>query len=282
MVVALFVGALLGYASARAIDALGWRFQRQAAARLARAEIRRLRGLLGPAGAPGDPAAGGAVLELLAAASGLPVRLHSAVERLLRRDGGLFADDALVLLLRLEDALRALEAELDRVWQTAMADAADEALRAPGATRDGGLFADEALVLLLRLEDALRALEAELDRVWQTAMADAADEALRAPGRDGGHRDGAPRGAGQVAGHIAPAAPAPGRAAAVRCLRAAQEVRAILDALEVAIAPPPGWRTRVRLRLASAARGSARVLRQRVAADLAADARTASSSELSA
>ncbi len=234
---ALFVGALLGYAAARAIDAMGWRVQRQAAARLARAEVRRLRGLLGPAGAPGDPAAGGAVLELLAAASGLPVRLHSAVERLLRRDVG--------------------------------------------------LFADEALVLLLRLEDALRALEAELDRVWQTAMADAADEALRAPGRDGGHRDGAPRGAGQVAGHIAPAAPAPGRAAAVRCLRAAQEVRAILDALEVAIAPPPGWRTRVRLRLASAARGSARVLRQRVAADLAADARTASaraasSSELSA
>jgi hypothetical protein len=230
VVVALFVGALLGYASARAIDALGWRFQRQAAARLARAEIRRLRGLLGPAGAPGDPAAGGAVLELLAAASGLPVRLHSAVERLLRRDGGLFADDALVLLLRLEDALRALEAELDRVWQTAMADAADEALRAPGATRDGGMT----------------------------------------------------RGVGQVAGHIAPPAAGPGRAAAVRCLRAAQEVRAILDALEVAIAPPPGWRVRVRLRLASAARGAARVLRHRMAPDLAADARAAPSSEASA
>ena len=82
---ALFVGALLGYAAARAIDAMGWRVQRQAAARLARAEVRRLRGLLGPAGAPGDPAAGGAVLELLAAASGLPVRLHSAVERKVKR-----------------------------------------------------------------------------------------------------------------------------------------------------------------------------------------------------
>jgi hypothetical protein len=137
--VALFVGALLGYASARGIDALGGRFQRQAAARLARAEVRRLRTLLGPAGAPGDLAGGGAVLELLSAAAGLPVRLHSAVERLLRRDGGLFADDALVLLLRLEDALRALEAELERVWQSAMADAADEALRAPaaGAARGG-------------------------------------------------------------------------------------------------------------------------------------------------
>ena len=57
VVVALFVGALLGYAAARAIDALGWRVQRQAAARLARAEVRRLRTLLGPAGSPGDPAA---------------------------------------------------------------------------------------------------------------------------------------------------------------------------------------------------------------------------------
>ena len=229
MIVALFVGALLGYAAARAIDALGGRFQRQAAARLARAEVRRLRALLGPAGAPGDPAAGSAVLELLTAASGLPVRLHSAVERLLRRDGGLFVDDALVLLLRLEDALRALEAELDRVWQSAMADAADEALRAPAA--------------------------------------------------------GMARATGPVAGHIAPASMSgPGRAAAVRCLRAAQEVRAILDALEVAIAPPPGWVTRIRLRLASAARGSARALRHGLpSADMAPDARAAaSSSELSA
>lgn len=211
VVVALFVGALLGYAAARGIDALGWRVQRQNAARLARAEVRRLRMLLGPAGASGDLAAGGAVLELLAAASGLPVRLHSAVERLLRRDGGLFGDDALVLLLRLEDALRALEAELDRVWQTAMADAADEAVRTPLGGRVG--------------------------------MAD-----------------------GQVAGHIAPAAAmtGAGRAAAVRCLRAAQEVRAILDALEVAIVPAPGWRARGRAGLAQAVRNAVGALRPRV------------------
>ncbi len=227
VVVALFVGALLGYAAARAIDALGGRFQRQAAERLARAEVRRLRGLLGPAGAPGDPATG-AVFELLAAASGLPVRLHSAVERLLRRDGGLFGDDA--------------------------------------------------LVLLLRLEDALRALEAELDRVWQTALADAADEAARAPAREGGQRDGA-RGVGQVAGHIAPADAGPARAAAVRCLRAAQEVRAILDALEVAIAPPPPWTVRARRR-AAAALGSVRGLRRGMGAEVAPEPRPAS--ELSA
>jgi hypothetical protein len=218
--VALFVGALLGYASARGIDALGGRFQRQAAARLARAEVRRLRTLLGPAGAPGDLAGGGAVLELLSAAAGLPVRLHSAVERLLRRDGGLFADDALVLLLRLEDALRALEAELERVWQSAMADAADEALRAPAAGAARG-------------------------------------------------------GAGAVAGHIAPpGAAGPGRAAAVRCLRAAQEVRGLLDALEVEIAPPPPWRVRARQWAARSAAAPARVLRGGMpSADVAGDAR---------
>jgi hypothetical protein len=224
VVVALFVGALLGYAAARAIDALGARFQRQAAARLARAEVRRLRGLLGPAGNAGAP--GGAVLELLAAASGLPVRLHSAVERLLRRDGGLFADDALVLLLRLEDALRALEAELDRVWQASMADAADEALRVPTAA--------------------------------------------------------AARSTGPVAGHITPAAVAPGRAAAVRCVRAAQEVRAILDALEVAIAPPPAWPTRVRLTVAAVTRRSARALRLGLTAKRGGDAHAGAASEISA
>jgi hypothetical protein len=225
VVVALFVGALLGYAAARAIDALGARFQRQAAMRLARAEVRRLRALLGPVGAPGDPGVGSAALELLAAASGLPVRLHSAVERLLRRDGGLFADDALVLLLRLEDALRALEAELDRVWQTAMADAADAALRAPSA----------------------------------------------AVGRE----------AGTVAGHIGPAA-GPGRAAAVRCVRAAQEVRLLLDALEAATTPL-GWSARGRTRLAAVRRRIARSLRTRVPSpELTADVRAPSSSELSA
>jgi hypothetical protein len=221
--VALFVGALLGYAAARAIDALGARFQRHAATRLARAEVRRLRALLGPAGAAGDPLAGGAVLELLAAASGLPVRLHSAVERLLRRDGGLFADDALVLLLQLEDALRALEAELDRVWQSAMADAADEALlRAPAA-----------------------------------------------PGRGG-----------PVAGHIAPAGGGLGQAAAVRCLRAAQEVRRLLDALEVAIAPPPPWTTRLRLRTALTARELRGALGRRMRADAAADTAAPASREM--
>lgn len=224
---ALFVGALLGYAAARAIDALGGRFQRQSALRLARAEVRRLRGLLGPAGAPGDPPIGGAVLELLSAASGLPVRLHSAVERLLRRDGGLFADDALVLLLRLEDALRALEAELDRVWQTAMADAADEAMRTPVP---GGV-----------------------------------------------------RGMGAVAGHIAPAASGPGRGAAMRCLRAAQEVRAILDALEVAIAPPPRWTVRARARGTTALRRTLGALRRGMPTpDIAAEAHAPPSSELSA
>jgi hypothetical protein len=73
----------------------------------------------------------------------------------------------------------------------------------------------------------------------------------------------------------------------VRCLRAAQEVRAVLDALEVAIAPPAPWPTRarrgVRRGIAAAARGSARALRRGIPArDIAADARRAPSSEFSA
>jgi hypothetical protein len=65
-------------------------------------------------------------------------------------------------------------------------------------------------------------------------------------------------------------------------VRAAQEVRAILDALEVATAPPPPWPTRARRGLVAAARGSARVLRRGLPRpDVAADAPARAPSELS-
>ena len=179
VVVALFVGLLAGYATARAIDAQGWRIQRRAAERLARAEVRRLRALLGPGGGSAD-----AALALLATAGGAPVRLHSAVERLLRRDVGLLTDTALVLLLQLDDALRVLEAALERVWQDSMAEAAAEAM-APMAA--GG-------AVVTRLDDG-GDVTARLTPAGGT----------RIPG-DGG---------------------AAGRAAATRCLRAAQEVLAL-------------------------------------------------------
>jgi hypothetical protein len=60
----------------------------------------------------------------------------------------------------------------------------------------------------------------------------------------------------------------------VRCLRAAQEVRALLDALEVEIAPPPPWRVRARQWAARSAAAPARVLRGGMpSADVAGDAR---------
>jgi hypothetical protein len=89
------------------------------------------------------------------------------------------------------------------------------------------------------------------------------------------------REAGTVAGHIGPAA-GPGRAAAVRCVRAAQEVRLLLDALEAATTPL-GWSARGRTRLAAVRRRIARSLRTRVPSpELTADVRAPSSSELSA
>ena len=203
VVVTLFVGVLAGYATARAIDAQGWRIQRRAAERLARAEVRRLRALLGP-----GPGGGGAdsALALLATAGSAPVRLHSAVERLLRRDVGLLTDAALVLLLQLDDALRMLERELERVWQDSMAEAAAEALQ---PTAVGG-------AVVTRME-AGGDVAARLAPAGGTPV-----------GTDGG---------------------AAGRAAAVRCLRAAHEVRTLLDGLEAATAPRPGWTTRLRSRL---------------------------------
>jgi hypothetical protein len=202
VMVTLFVGLLAGYATARAIDAQGWRIQRRAAERLARAEVRRLRALLGPGGGGAD-----AALALLATAGGAPVRLHSAVERLLQRDVGLLSDAALVLLLQLDDALRTLEGALERVWQDSMAEAAAEAVR-PQAAAGGG-----ALV---------------------TRMEVGADVAARLT----------PSGAAPV-----PDAGAAGRAAAARCLRAAHEVRTLLDGLEAATAPRPTLAARVLARL---------------------------------
>jgi hypothetical protein len=212
VVVTLFVGLLAGYATARAIDAQGWRIQRRAAERLARAEVRRLRALLGPTGGGTD-----AALALLATVGAAPVRLHSAVERLLRRDVGLLSDAALVLLLQLDDALRALEGALERVWQDAMTETAAEALR----PADAGATAGAVVTRLVNDE---------------------------------------------VAARLAPPAPPPpsaGRTAAARCLHAAQEVRALLDALEAATAERPSWparlRARVRARLGAGAAPADRV-----------------------
>ena len=204
VVVTLFVGVLAGYATARAIDAQGWRIQRRAAERLARAEVRRLRTLLGPAGGGAD-----AALALLAMAGGAPVRLHSAVERLLQRDVGVLSDAALVLLLQLDDALRVLERELERVWQDTMAEAAVEALRLAPAAAGGAVV---------------------------TRMEQGADVKARLTPPAGNSQPGEE-------------GPGSGRASAGRCLRAAHDVRALLDALDTATAPRPGWVARLRARV---------------------------------
>ena len=203
VVVTLFVGVLAGYATARAIDAQGWRIQRRAAERLARAEVCRLRALLGPAGGGAD-----AALALLAMAGGAPVRLHSAVERLLRRDVGVLSDAALVLLLQLDDALRALERELERVWQDTMAEAAVEALRSAPAAAGGAVV---------------------------TRMEQGAD--VKARLTPAGNASAGEDGVGM------------GRTSAARCLRTAHDVRALLDELETATAPRPGWVARLRARV---------------------------------
>jgi hypothetical protein len=215
VVVTLFVGVLAGYATARAIDAQGWRIQRRAAERLARAEVRRLRALLGSGDGGAD-----AAFALLAMAGGAPVRLHSAVERLLRRDVGVLSDAALVLLLQLDDALRVLERELDRVWQDTMTEAAAEALRATSVSAAGAV--------VTRMEAG-----------------------------------------GDVTARLTPAAPMSsvegdgglGRASAARCLRAAHDVRTLLDALETATAPRPGWVARLRARVRPGARERAAAAR---------------------
>jgi len=230
------LGLLLGVGAVRALDAGVPRGRRRAAARVLDAEATRLRAELGP---PGPLM----FHTLVARQTGVP-SVHPIVHRSLREAAGALDPAALLAFLRLDGALRRLDADLDAVWASALRTVAAGHQPTFGIARHHAAppAAAERATVITRLR--------------RSGVA-----AHIAPGSDrGGDTTAAPGVALD-----AEASDSDVRAATDRCLAGLRHVHALLDEIQRHTHPllePPPWRRwarQIRAGCASGARLAGRV-----------------------